>query len=114
MEQQPDVLELTRRLGREPNVDTALHILQWELGDLTKSHTYMKWHTDPNMLKGWKVECMHALGSILFQTAVIAKLLGYDFNELVTFGVDTVRDRIVDKEKKIDRFKTYVGEEKHG
>ena len=111
---QHDVLDLTRQLGREPNIDTALHILQWELGDLTKSHTYMKWHTDPDERKAWKVECMHALGSILFQSAVIAKLLGYDFNDLVTFGVDTVKDRIVDKEKKLGRFEHYKGDQKDG
>jgi len=109
---QHDVIELTRKLGREPNIDTALHILQWELGDLTKSHTYMKWYTDPDLRKCWKLECMHALGDMLFQTAVIAKLLGYEFNDLVTFGVDTVRDRIVDMEKKIGRFQSYVGEQK--
>jgi len=110
VEQQPDVIELTRRLGREPNIDTALHILQWELGDLTKFHTYRKWHTDPDLRKAWREECMHALGSVLFQTAVIAKLLGYDFNDLITFGVDTVRDRIAEKGKKEGRFQSYVGE----
>ena len=109
---QNNVLELTRKLGREPNIDTALHILQWELGDLTKSHVHMKWYTDPDRRKAWKAECMHALGSILFQTAVIAKLLGYEFNGLITFGVDTVKDRIVDKEKKSGRFESYVGEGK--
>jgi len=111
---QHDVLELTRKLGREPNIDTALHILQWELGDLAKSHTYIKWHADPDLHKAWRVECMHALASILFQSEVIIKLLGYKVDDVRTHGIDTVRDRIGDMEKKIDRFESYVGEEKSG
>ena len=103
-----DVLNLTRRLGREPNLETALHILQWELGDLTKSITYMKWH--PDLATAYEKEAMAALGSLLFQARVCTDLLKLDFDGVVQFGIDTVRDRIVDKEKKIGRFGHYVGD----
>ena len=106
-----DVLELTRRLRREPNVDTALHILPWELGDLTKSCTYMKWH-GPELTSAYKAEAKIALSALLFQEMVIMKLLGIDFQEVIDLGVETVKERVVDMEKKIDRFQHYVGEEK--
>lgn len=107
-----DVLDLTRRLGREPNVDTALHIMQWELGDLTKSWTYTKWHDDPDKHKAWIAEAKHALASLLFQCEVVALLLDTDTATLFDFGKDTVLDRIMDKEKKLGRFEHYVGDQK--
>jgi len=108
--EQPDVLELTRRLGREPNIDTALHIMQWELGDLTKSWTYSKWH--PDLEAAYKAEAKHALGSLLFQAEVIAQLLGTTSQQAFNFGGMTVEDRIVDKEKKLGRFQHYQGDQK--
>lgn len=109
-ERQPDVLELTRRLGREPNIDTALHILQWELGDLIKSCTYMKWH--PDLATSYKAEAKLAMASLLFQVQVIASLLDFDPGDLFNMGVETVRDRIKEMEKKIGRFQHYVGDQK--
>lgn len=106
------VLELTRQLGREPNMDSALHIMQWELGDLTKSCVYSKWH--PDLANAYKAEAKLALASLLFQAHVIAALLDASPAELLNTGIETVRERIVDKDKKIGRFQHYVGEEKHG
>ena len=103
-------LELTRKLGREPNIDTALHIIQWELGDLTKAHTYSKWH--PNLDAAYKAEAKHALASLLFQAEVVAALLDTDTATLFDFGRATVLDRIDDKEKKLGRFRHYQGDQK--
>jgi len=105
------VLDLTRKLGREPNIDTALHILQWELGDLAKSHTYAKWH--PDLAIAYKAEAKKALSDLLFQVHVIAALLDVSPGGLLDDGIETVKDRIRDKEEKIGRFQSYVGEEKH-
>ena len=103
-----DVLDLTRRLGREPNVDTALDIITWELGDLTKSWVYSKWHpTDAGV---YREEAKLALASLLFQSLVVARLLGTDFQKLIDIGVETVQDRIKEKEEKIGRFERYEGE----
>ena len=112
--EQPNVLELTRRLGREPNVDTALHIMMWNLGDLSKSWTYSKWHTDIEQDKAYLAEARHALGSLLFQAEVVARLLGTTSKDSFNFGVMTVEDRIEDKEKKRGRFQSYVGDKLSG
>ena len=109
---QHDVLELTRELGREPNVDTAIHIMQWELGDLTKSHVYSKWH--PDLESSYKEEAKKALSDLLFQAHVIAALLDASPAELLDIGRETVLDRIKEREKKTGRFKSYVGDEKDG
>jgi len=110
MQLNDNVLELTRKLGREPNVETALHIMQWELGDLTKSVVYMNWH--PELAGAYREEAKHALSSLLFQATVVSELLEADFLELLQFGIDTVKDRRVDKEKKVGRFKHYTGGQK--
>ena len=102
------VLELTRKLGREPNLSTALHIMQWELGDLAKSCTYMKWHPDDARL--YEAEAKKALGDLLFQAEVVAQLLGTGYMESFSMGTITVEDRIIDMDRKIGRFKTYEGE----
>ena len=103
-----DVIELTRRLGREPNVDTALHIMQWNLGDLTKCYTHSKWH--PELSGPYLTEAKLALGSLLFQAEVVASLLGTDTATLFDLGRDTVLDRIEDYEKKVGRFQYYKGD----
>ena len=108
--EQPDVLELTSKLDRIPDVGTALHIMQWNLGELAKSWTYMKWHDDDAMDRAWKQEILSALSSLLFQAEVVARLLGSDLETLRTLGVDTVKDRIEDKDKRRGRFKYYVGD----
>ncbi len=104
------VLDLTRQLGREPNVDTALHIMQWELGDLTKSHVYSKWH--PDLATSYKEEAKLALSALLFQARVVAALLDASPAELLAIGIETVEDRIKEKEKKVGRFEHYVGDQK--
>ena len=106
------VLELTRGLGREPNIDTALHILQWELGDLTKSTVYMKWH--PDLATSYKAEAKLALSSLLFQVHIVAALLDASPAELLDVGIETVEDRIREKEKKVGRFEHYVGDQEGG
>jgi len=110
MEQQPDVLELTRRLGREPNVGTALHIMQWNIGDLVKSCTYMNWH--PDLATSYKAEAKLAMASLTFQACVIMCLLGFDSKEVMDMGVEVVKERIKEKEKKVGRFQHYVGDRK--
>ncbi|GAI90378.1 unnamed protein product [marine sediment metagenome] len=104
------VLELTHRLGREPNIDTALHIMQWELGDLAKSHTYSKWH--PDLESSYKAEAKLALSSLFFQFHVVAALLDASPAELLVTGIETVQDRIKEKEQKVGRFQHYVGDQK--
>ena len=103
-----DVLELTRKLGREPNVDTALHILQWELGDLAKACVYTKWH--PNLANAYREEAGLALASLLFQSRVVISLLGLNLDNLITLGEDIVKERIQEKLEKVGRFEHYVGE----
>ena len=107
-----DVLALTRKLGREPNVDTALHILQWELGDVAKATTYMSWH--PELTSSYKAEAKLALSSLVFQTMVVSKLLGFEIEELLEMGVDIIKGRIEEKQKKLGRFQHYVDEGKSG
>ena len=110
MSNQPDVLELTRKLGREPNLKAALLITQWELGDLAKSTVYADWHpTDAHL---YKLEAKHALGSLLFQAEVIAQLLDTTSAEAFAFGVETIKDRIIDKERKLGRFINYEGDQR--
>jgi len=106
--EETDALALTRKLGREPNISTALHIMQWNLGDLTKSWTYSKWH--PSLSEAYLAEAKLALGSLLFQTEVVASLLGTDLASLFDLGEDTVLDRIEDYEKKRGRFEYYKGD----
>ena len=101
------VLELTRRLDREPNVDTALHIMQWELGDLTKSMIYSKWH--PDLADACKGEARKALSDLIFQVHVVSALLNVSPAKLLDDGIETVKDRIKEKESKVGRFQNYVG-----
>ena len=102
------VLDLTRKLGREPNMDKALHIMMWELGDLTKSHTYSQWH--PDLASSYKEEAKLALSSLFFQAYVVAALLDSVPGELLSIGIESVEDRIREKEKKVGRFEHYVGD----
>ena len=112
---EPDVLELTRRLKRTPNINTALHIMQWELGDLAKSYIYTTWHSDPLQNSAWLAEARKALGSLLFQAEVIAQLLGTTSKDAFNFGVMEVEDRIVEVEKgHAGRFRCYKGEGTNG
>jgi len=104
------VLELTRKLDREPNIDTALHIIMWELGDLAKSHVYSNWH--PDLATSYRAEAKLALASLLFQVHVVAALLEASPTELLNIGIATVQDRINEMEKKIGRFEHYIGEKK--
>ena len=106
------VLDLTRKLGREPNIDKALHIMQWELGDLAKSHTYSQWH--PDLASSYRKEAELALSSLLFQAYVVAALLDSSPAKLLSIGLETVGDRIKEKEKYIGRFEHYVGDQKDG
>lgn len=106
------VLELTRKLGREPNIDKALHIMQWELGDLAKSYTYSQWH--PDLASSYRKEAGLALSSLLFQAHVVAALLDLVPGELLSIGIESVEDRIKEKEKKVGRFQHYVGDQKSG
>ena len=112
MEQQVDVLDLTRKLGREPNIGTALHILQWELGDLAKLLTYEKWH--PEAAIGYRADAKHALADLLFQAEVVAQLLGTTSQEAFAFGVEVVKERIEEIKMKEGRFRHYVGDQKDG
>lgn len=105
------VLELTRKLGREPSLRTALLIMQWEVGDLAKSIVYADWH--PDLVGAYKEEAKHALADLLFQIRIVAALLDVDPGDLFNMGLETVQDRIKEKEKKIGRFKNYIGEVKH-
>ena len=102
-----DVLELTRKLGREPNIDTALHIMQWELGDLAKATVYTKWH--PDLANAYKGEAKKALSDLIFQVYVVAALLNQSPDSLLNFGIGTVKDRIKEKESKVGRFQSYIG-----
>jgi len=103
------VLDLTRKLGREPNIDKALHIMMWELGDLAKSHTYSQWH--PDLASSYKEEAKLALASLLFQAHVVAALLDSVPGELLAIGIESVGDRIKEKEKKVGRFQHYKGDQ---
>ena len=110
--EETDVLELTRKLGREPNSRTALLIMQWELGDLAKSIVYMDWH--PDLATAYRAEAGLAMASLLFQVRVIASLLDFDPGDLFNMGVESVKDRIKEKEQKVGRFKYYQGDKKNG
>jgi len=103
-----DVLDLTRQLKREPDIDTALKILQWELGDLAKATTYAKWH--PGKELSYKAEARLAMASLLFQARVVCALLDIDFADTLLMGVMIVEDRIVDLESKRGRMADYVGD----
>ena len=106
------LLDLTRKLGREPNVDTALHIMQWEIGDLAKSWTYSKWH--PDLKSSYVAEAKLALSSLLLQAHVVVALLDASPAELLAIGIETLEDRIKEKEKKVGRFEHYVGDQDGG
>jgi len=100
-----DPLELTRRLDREPNIETALLIIQWELGDLAKSHIYSQWH--PDLASSYRVEARKALSDLFFQAHVVAALLEASPAKLLADGIETVETLIKEKEKKIGRFQHY-------
>ena len=103
-----DVLTLTRRLGRIPNIDTAIDILTWELGDLRKSETYKTWH--PSSKIAYQEEQKKALGAIVFQSMVIASLLGVSLDDIIKLGFENAKERIVDLQNKSGRFAGYVGD----
>ena len=103
-----DVLELTRQLGRKPNVDTALSIIQWELGGMVKANTYAKWH--PPLKEAYMTDLAKNLADMVFQCRVIASLLNVPFAETIRLGEVAVGEKIRDKERKVDRFKHYVGD----
>jgi hypothetical protein len=106
-----DVLSLTRKLKREPNIDTAIDIITWELGDLRKCETYKEWH--PNLSPGYIEEQKKALGGIVFQSMVIARLLDTTIDEIIDLGFENVKERIKDMKAGSGRFTEYVGEDKH-
>jgi len=106
-----DVLDLTRKLGREPNLETAVHIMMWELGDLAKMVTYMKWH-DEALRPGFRAEATLALSSLIFQARVCCELLGFNFGEALEKGVSTVMERAEHVQKKLGRHAHYVGDKK--
>jgi len=99
------VLDLTMDLGRTPNAKTALHIMQWELGDLAKAVVYMDWH--PDLSPGYQGEAKLALASLVFQARVVAALLGIRFTEVIATGEEIVMERIEEKRKKVGRFEHY-------
>jgi len=103
-----DVLELTRKLHGEPTLETAIHILQWELGDLTKSVIYARWH--PGLSSPYLAEARKALSDLFFQLVVVAQLLGMTPDEAFSIGVEEVRDRIKEKVLGQGRFKFYEGD----
>ena len=102
-----DVLELTRKLGREPNLKTALLIIQWEVGDLAKSIVYADWH--PDLASVYKEEAKEALSALIFQANVVAALFNVTPGELLDRGIEAVEDRIKEMEKKVGRFQHYKG-----
>ncbi len=101
-------ITLTELLGRKPNLETATDIMQWELGDLVKAVTYMRWH--PELKSTYEVEARKAVADLVFQSAVVGKLLGMELNELFELGANTVSERAVDLLKQSGRFQAYVGE----
>ena len=105
------VLELTRKLHGKPTIETALLIMQWELGDLTKATVYSRWHEE-TLAPAFRAEARNALSDLLFQAHVVAALLDASPAELLQMGIETVEDRIKDKEQKIGRFEFYRGEQK--
>lgn len=107
------VLELTRKLHGEPTIETALHIMQWELGDLTKATVYSGWH-DETLSPSYIAEAKNALADLLFQAYVVAALLDVSPAEMIQQGIETVEDRIEDKKKRIGRFQYYKGDQESG
>ena len=101
-----DPLELTRQLNREPNIPVALAILTWELGDLQKCITHNQWF--PGLTDAYYAEAKKALGAILFQSIIIAKLLGTSLEESIQSGYDEIKDRINQRKNG----EGYVGESK--
>jgi len=76
-------IELTRLLNREPNIDTATNIVQWELGDIAE----MLLLADDSW--GWaSKEIQLALGAVVFQTEVIAILLHDTVFSLIFSSLD--------------------------
>ena len=105
-----EALDLTKCL-RDPDLSTALRIMQWELGDLAKAVTYMEWH-DEKLHPAYKSEAKLALGSLIFQIRVCCALLGIDLQEASELGVATIKERIEDMMRKSGRFQHYVGGKK--
>lgn len=103
------VLELTRRLKREPNIETAIHIMQWELGDLAKATMYTKWH-DPDLALAYKAEAKKALSDLIFQVYVVAALLEISPTDLTSMGIETVRGVAMDIDEQVGRLKHYRGD----
>ena len=99
------VLELTRKLDREPTIDTALHIIQWELGDLAKCLVYTQWH--PDLSSSYRAEARKALSDLFFQVHVMAALLDASPAELLVEGIETVETLVKEKEQKVGRFQHY-------
>lgn len=107
-----DVVEINRGLQREPDLTTAAKIMQWELGDFTKSITYMDWHTE-DLHPVYRIEAKLALASLLFQARIALSLLNLDLDEVLDMGVQVVRERIEDKVAKRGRFSHFRGEAPH-
>lgn len=107
-----DVIELTRKLGRDPTVTEAIPIIMWELGDLAKSDTYAQWH--PELASAYFAEARKALGDLFFQLTVVARLLGTTPEASFSLGLGSVKDRIKEKEMGMGRFRYYKGDKKSG
>ena len=56
---------LTRKLGRDPNDDTALDIISWEIGDLAKCVTEVAKTSEE--FKGYQKEKVSACASIVIR-----------------------------------------------
>ena len=107
-----EALELLQELRKGQDKQACLNILMWEMGDLSKSIQYSKWH--PDLEKGYWGEAKLALAAILFQAEALCGMYGWTLKEIRDLGFDQVRDRIVDKEKKIGRFEHYQGDQGNG
>jgi len=100
-----EAVNLTKQLGRQPDLRTAADILTWQVGDLQKAVTYAEWH--PNLKPAYGAEAKLALGSIVLQVAVCAKLLDTSLEEIIQLGVDSIKDRIEDYKNHKGRFADY-------
>ena len=105
-----EALKLLQELRRGQDKQACLNVLMWEMGDLSKSIQYSKWH--PNLEKGYRGEVKLALAAILFQAESLCGMYGWTLEEIRDLGFDQVRERILEKNKGVGRFQHYVEEEK--
>ena len=105
-----EALDLLQGLRKGQDKQACLNILMWEMGDLSKSIQYSKWHLD--LEKGYRGEAKLALAAILFQAEALCGMYGWALEEIRGLGFDQVRDRIKEKEKKIGRFEHYKGDKR--